>query len=447
MATLIFGIVVGVVINLITAFFSRKHARQLLPWLLLYIGIHGFAVLLNYDPVKIWGMAIARSNSPWKTYPVVIIAVSILASIYWWSVNAAVHKLDKATSEDSAKGHPFVPTIPVNHALASPQPAPPKKTEAITPVEIAPAYGNLKPRCVELSDGIAEFVRHRNDQLQNEKLYPKPLTQERADEWQRSNDSGFRTSFMEQVKTLHDDLARVNLRDSKLDGILKSDQDLQETVRLRMQSFPGQQPKGMGWIQITQIARIGERLAVLAKQIPSHKNSSGAVEVLPLTHDNPPQITIQRAPQQDVATVINAPRALLESDIPTIRKNAVSFLNTTYDMLNGPRETEKMLQGATMSQEKRMYILNDAYGRFARDYNAKLRPKANGIREALEGNIKTQPARDSDALYTYRDVPDGFPGLNAVEIEMQLKDLRALLNEMERENNLPLSCQDLYFHF
>src|SRR5713101_2547009 len=97
MAAFLLGLAAGILINFVTALFSRKHALRMIPWLCLYIAVHGLAVALNSDPVRIKAMAIAQKNSPWVSYPIVILVVSILACLYWWGINSGVTKLDKAT--------------------------------------------------------------------------------------------------------------------------------------------------------------------------------------------------------------------------------------------------------------------------------------------------------------------------------------------------------------
>jgi hypothetical protein len=101
MATFLLGVAVGVVINLVTALFSRKHALQLIPWLCLYIVGHGAVLFLNSEPIRIMAMATARKYPPWETYPILVIAASILVCIYWWGINLGVRRLDTLTAPAS----------------------------------------------------------------------------------------------------------------------------------------------------------------------------------------------------------------------------------------------------------------------------------------------------------------------------------------------------------
>jgi hypothetical protein len=125
MAALLLGVIVGILINLVTALFSRKHALQMIPWLCLYIAVHGLTVLLNSEPVRIEAMAIARKSSPWASYPIVILVFSALGCLYWWSINAAVNRLDKATTTPASQP-PAPPAVPVA------QPA--NKTRSVPPI-------------------------------------------------------------------------------------------------------------------------------------------------------------------------------------------------------------------------------------------------------------------------------------------------------------------------
>ncbi len=77
---------------------------------------------------------------------------------------------------------------------------------------------------------------------------------------------------------------------------------------------------------------------------------------------------------------------------------------------------------------------------FVEQYNSDYRKEVNDIRKELNGRIQHLPAADALAEIAYTtDKPD--PG----DIVLQLKDLRALLNQVEQENNLPPSCQDIVF--
>jgi len=83
------GIVVGIVINLVTALFSRRKALALLPWLLLYIGIHGAYVFLTGN-----GREFIVKHNQWWIYLIVV----VIALLFWKTIIAVVNKIDTATA-------------------------------------------------------------------------------------------------------------------------------------------------------------------------------------------------------------------------------------------------------------------------------------------------------------------------------------------------------------
>lgn len=97
MGGFLLGVVVGIVINLITLLFSREKALKLIPWFLLYIAMHGTAVLLDTDSVRGAAMAIAKKDGQWWSYLLVMLIAAGLAGVYWTLVNAGVTKLARAT--------------------------------------------------------------------------------------------------------------------------------------------------------------------------------------------------------------------------------------------------------------------------------------------------------------------------------------------------------------
>jgi hypothetical protein len=98
MSAFLLGAAVGVLVNLFTALFSRKHALRLIPWVSLYVALHLTAVILNSSTVRLHAMNIAKHSSQWISYPIVGIVALTLALIFWWGINSAVAKLDHATS-------------------------------------------------------------------------------------------------------------------------------------------------------------------------------------------------------------------------------------------------------------------------------------------------------------------------------------------------------------
>src|SRR5882724_1788161 len=102
MPDFILGIVVGVLINLATALFSRHKALALMPWLFFYIILHGAYVLFTSDAMR----GFVMKNNHWWTYMV----VAILAVGFWKFITVSVKRIDRATSTlehaDTDRKHP-----------------------------------------------------------------------------------------------------------------------------------------------------------------------------------------------------------------------------------------------------------------------------------------------------------------------------------------------------
>jgi hypothetical protein len=98
MGGFVLGVVIALLINCLTAVFSRKHALQLVPWLLLYCALHGGIVLLGTGVV--WGEAMnlaQRYHSRWS-YVVVAIAFAICGLVFWALIQTATKRLDMRTT-------------------------------------------------------------------------------------------------------------------------------------------------------------------------------------------------------------------------------------------------------------------------------------------------------------------------------------------------------------
>ena len=69
--------------------------------------------------------------------------------------------------------------------------------------------------------------------------------------------------FLPKVKAMRDEFGELHIRDERLDEILNRDD---EHIKAR-QVYP-QLPPGSGYISIFDIQETGDRLTVLASQIP-----------------------------------------------------------------------------------------------------------------------------------------------------------------------------------
>ncbi len=127
MGGFLLGIAVGTVINLITALINRKAAVRLIPWLCLYIAIHGAVLLARQESVNSFVMAEARKYPHWLSYLIVVGGMAILATIYWHFLLRGVAWLNDKTSEpaQSSPAH----TITNNTAPPVKEPATTHKTK------------------------------------------------------------------------------------------------------------------------------------------------------------------------------------------------------------------------------------------------------------------------------------------------------------------------------
>jgi hypothetical protein len=92
------GLVLSMIVNIITALFSRKAGLKILPWLIFY-----FTILLLYDVLTndvVWRevMKIAQKYPSLISYSIVILASAVLGAGYWKAVNKAVDKIDVLTT-------------------------------------------------------------------------------------------------------------------------------------------------------------------------------------------------------------------------------------------------------------------------------------------------------------------------------------------------------------
>lgn len=125
------------------------------------------------------------------------------------------------------------PKVP-DFALEKSKPHAPAPIERVKPplpnsaqpfIQVAPSYGNLKPRTLELSRQLAEFVQHRYDQYQNAVIYPKPITRENHLKWLWSTDVEYRQYYADNVVSLRDEFSVLHLKDVQLENILQRDRE------------------------------------------------------------------------------------------------------------------------------------------------------------------------------------------------------------------------------
>lgn len=176
---------------------------------------------------------------------------------------------------------PFVPTenwaLKMEAYAASLKPGPPARlprTIVVQPlpqvnqppqqqIQIAPSYGNLKARCLNLSRVLTALYAQRYEQFQANIAIHNPIPPEEFEGWRRSTDNLYRYRENEVIE-MRDDLARVNLEDNELNALLRQDEENSRYRNLR----PQESLYGMGWMSAENIKSMGERFAILANQIP-----------------------------------------------------------------------------------------------------------------------------------------------------------------------------------
>jgi hypothetical protein len=139
--------------------------------------------------------------------------------------------------------------------------------------------------------------------------------------------------------------------------------------------------------------------------------------------------------------------ALPPSDDPSvarIRADVTGLIYIIYSSLQELVKSEDFWR-STKSQGAVNTMIPAQQKAFAKDYEDKYRKKVVDTRQVLISHIRhlTPNESDMDPLYVPEDVPPGWTTISQNDVQNQLCDLRALLNELEKENNMELSGGDL----
>jgi len=150
------------------------------------------------------------------------------------------------------------------------KPNPTITSQPTVPIEIAPSYGNLKQRTVDLAQAVAGLVQHRYDKQKTYLTIPSlskdgHLTEAGWNEWAFSNDEEFRHFDLDKVKAIHEEFVELHIHDRQLEEILDRDD---KNIKAR-QEVP-QLPPEFGYISIFDMQTIGERLMFLANELPGN---------------------------------------------------------------------------------------------------------------------------------------------------------------------------------
>jgi hypothetical protein len=139
---------------------------------------------------------------------------------------------------------------------------PSRAVQIPSPTTTSPSFGNLKKRTLDLADMIDAFVKRRLD-AQKMYYHHQPLTEEEDLTWEKSNDVEFQQYYWDQLKSIHDDLARLNFEDTSLNEIIKSYDD-----RLRQRRFEAEEFWWGTYMRLDELQSISQRLRFLASQLP-----------------------------------------------------------------------------------------------------------------------------------------------------------------------------------
>src|SRR6267142_2702334 len=130
-------------------------------------------------------------------------------------------------------------------------------------------------------------------------------------------------------------------------------------------------------------------------------------------------------------------RELQAKEISRVRAEATSLIFHFYGTLTQYEDDSNRIRQSQSSIKNLM--MRDRRDKLAQDYDQQYRKQIKGVRESLMRNIHKMPeAGDFDRERLYDD--KYTDRLTTIEMEQQLSDLRLMLNEMEKENGLLLSC-------
>jgi hypothetical protein len=129
---------------------------------------------------------------------------------------------------------------------------------------LPPNFGNLKERTMDLVSNIKQLVELRFKALKTSLVYSPPLTEDKMNEWNRSNNTAFRSSGqVDHAKKLRTEFAQFHLVDEQLNRLLdEDDRDLATATRAPPQA------QSIGWMDPYNMTEIANGLARLASKLP-----------------------------------------------------------------------------------------------------------------------------------------------------------------------------------
>jgi hypothetical protein len=154
------GLVVAVLVNFLTALFSRERGLKLIPWLLFYVSLHLSAVFLNTDFMRGKVMEMAHNgNHGWPSYAFVMLVTACLAGFYWHGINLGIDKLAAATQEKPVDSKPEEGKSKEEDKKDAPRSAQKKDDKHKTPPQIKQeSHGDNSPNVATFGDNSPATV-------------------------------------------------------------------------------------------------------------------------------------------------------------------------------------------------------------------------------------------------------------------------------------------------
>lgn len=235
---LITGIVIGVIIDIITALFSRNMALKILPFLVYYIAIVVINEVLKIDIIVENTMQLAKYHQSWVSYLIIMLISACLGGFFWKITILGTKKLDEKTKSqntDIAKT-----AEKENQKFLNSQAQPLENNKYI----LQSAYlGNLKQRTIELSNEIMRSLYEKGwkkEIIEREKLFnPDFVLSEMPDpaknpngfrEWKINMSGKFYLLYFDQVLEIKNEYSQLHIKNKALDRYYFDDRTINSPI-------------------------------------------------------------------------------------------------------------------------------------------------------------------------------------------------------------------------
>lgn len=174
-----------------------------------------------------------------------------------------------------------------------------------------------------------------------------------------------------------------------------------------------------------------KRYAVLASVIPPKPPTSLTASSngkLPTAEEIAKEVSKELARSDGVENIRTEAKSLIYRLYGTYDefRKSIQFLDLSYKQVKNPEESARLDRA-----------IDARWKIFQQDYERNYHQGALEVHSKLLGNVGTLPNRKPRIEDSYKTI------FAPTDIQDQLLDLRALLNEMEAENKLSLSCGDI----